>query len=151
MTPYKKQRIIFVGVSLFTACIGVILFLFFFKDNLVYFYGPSEIPQNLKTQQVIRIGGLVEKNSLVYGADPLQVRFRVTDMHKSIEVIFQGTLPDLFREGQGVVAEGKLESPKLFYAHKVLAKHDENYMPPQVQKSLDAASRQKLQQTLQDK
>lgn len=149
MTPHKKQRLIFIVFSVLSIGIGISFFLFFFRDNLVYFYGPSELPSTLNKEQLIRIGGLVEKGSLQHFDHPIGVRFRVTDQLAALDVEYQGALPDLFREGQGVVAEGYLISPSLFKANKVLAKHDENYMPPEVQHSLDAASKQALQQSLQ--
>jgi cytochrome c-type biogenesis protein CcmE len=148
MTPYKKQRLIVVGLSLLSISLGVGFFLFAFKDNLVYFYGPSELPQNLKPQQIIRVGGLVEKGSLQHLKDPVGVRFRITDGQSSLQIEFHGILPDLFREGQGVVAEGTLTSLTHFVAQRVLAKHDETYMPPEVQHSLDTASKQALQKSL---
>ena len=108
-----------------------------FSDNLVFFYSPSD----LKTKAVaadrrVRIGGLVEMQSLSRGPDGRRVSFRVTDGASVLAVVYDGMLPDLFREGQGVVAEGTLDSGGMFKADSVLAKHDENYMPKEVADAL---------------
>ena len=131
----KHQRLL--GISIGGACLGLALFLVLnaFDDNLVFFYSPTDLKiKNISSNQRIRIGGLVQESSLVHGDEVIS--FTVTDHENIITVNYSGLLPDLFREGQGIVAEGQLISPTHFEATSVLAKHDENYMPPEVQKSL---------------
>jgi len=103
----------------------------------MYFYSPSDIKAGkAPTNHLFRVGGLVEKNSLIRQEDSLMLEFRVTDQAETIGVQYTGILPDLFREGQGIIARGKLNKNGLFVAEEVLAKHDENYMPPEVADSL---------------
>jgi cytochrome c-type biogenesis protein CcmE len=120
---------------------ALIFVLLNFRDNIVFFYSPSEIanPQILKKihHRQIRVGGLVEKNS-VKKSDALSVEFVITDLKKTLKIHYVGLLPDLFREKQGVVAQGKFDEEKNeFFASELLIKHDENYMPPEVAKSLN--------------
>ena len=104
-----------------------------FNDNLVFFYSPSELrAKAIAADRRVRIGGLVEAQSLSRGTDGRSVSFRITDGANDVAVVYQGLLPDLFREGQGAVAEGKLRPDGVFAASSVLAKHDENYMPREV-------------------
>jgi cytochrome c-type biogenesis protein CcmE len=104
-----------------------------FNDNLVFFYSPSELrAKAVAPDRRVRIGGLVEDHSVLHGPDTRQVSFRVTDGTTDVGVVYDGILPDLFREGQGVVAEGRLRPDGVFAAMTVLAKHDENYMPREV-------------------
>jgi len=111
-----------------------------FQSNLVFFFTPSQVAANDAPQdRAFRIGGLVEAGSVVRGKDALTVRFRVTDTAKTIPVLYTGILPDLFREGKGVVAQGRLGSDGTFHASEVLAKHDENYMPPEAAEALRKA------------
>jgi len=108
-----------------------------FNDNLVFFYSPSDLKAKaVASDRRVRIGGLVERESLSRGPDGRQISFRVTDGATDLAVIYEGLLPDLFREGQGVVAEGKLRADGIFAATTVLAKHDENYMPREVVEAL---------------
>jgi cytochrome c-type biogenesis protein CcmE len=133
----RKQRRL-VLLALFAAVIGVSvgLVLYAFNDTIVFFYGPTEVTQKgVKPGTRLRIGGLVKQGSVERGADQL-VRFDVTDGNASIAVRYKGLLPDLFREGQGVVAEGVLEPGGAFQADSVLAKHDETYMPKEVADAL---------------
>ena len=122
----------------FITCIGLAVFFVLkaLEERIVFFYSPTEIFQKeIETNQVIRIGGLVLDKSINYENNGLVVRFTITDSKNNINVNYEGILPDLFREGQGVVAEGKIDKEKkIFYAKKILAKHDENYMPPEVKK-----------------
>jgi cytochrome c-type biogenesis protein CcmE len=112
------------------------LVLFALRDNIVFFYGPSELAQNPpKAGQRLRIGGLVKQGSLVR-ENGQTVRFAVTDTKQEIEVTYTGILPDLFREGQGVVAEGAIGRDRIFHADTILAKHDERYMPKDVADAL---------------
>ncbi len=111
-----------------------------FQDSLVFFYSPSDLlARHGATGRAVRMGGLVEKGSVAKGADGLTIRFRVTDLKTSLPVTYRGVLPDLFREGQGVVVEGTLSPDGSFRATEVLAKHDERYMPPEVAKALKAS------------
>jgi cytochrome c-type biogenesis protein CcmE len=136
-------------ITLVVAALGiaVALVLNAFNSNLVFFFSPTQIANGeAPTSRAFRIGGLVEEGSLKRQADGLTVSFVVTDTAKSIPVNYTGILPDLFKEGKGVVAEGKLGSDGLFTATQVLAKHDENYMPPEAASALEQA--QKAQKTL---
>lgn len=112
------------------------------EDKLVFFYGPSELSAvDAEEGRRIRVGGLVEDGSLERAGDGLTVRFRVTDTVASLPVRYSGMLPDLFAEGQGVVAEGRLGADGVFAADSILAKHDENYMPPDAADALEKAAR----------
>jgi cytochrome c-type biogenesis protein CcmE len=127
-------------VSLGAATTFVLLAL---KSNLAFFYSPSEVAaERVPEARRFRLGGLVEENSVHRLADGVTVAFRVTDLHNALPVVYRGVLPDLFREGQGVVAEGALKGG-VFQATEVLAKHDEKYMPPEVAKKLKEAGRWK--------
>jgi cytochrome c-type biogenesis protein CcmE len=107
------------------------------KENLLYFYTPSDIVAGkAPVDRAFRIGGMVSQGSFVRPAGSLEATFQVTDMAKSVKVSYTGVLPDLFREGQGVIARGRMVEPGMFVAEEVLAKHDENYMPPEVAESL---------------
>jgi len=120
--------------------VAVALVLNAFRTNLVFFFTPSQVAAHeAPNGRTFRIGGLVESGSVVRGSDALTVSFRVTDMAKTIPVVFTGILPDLFREGKGVVAQGKLGTDGVFRASEVLAKHDENYMPPEAAEALKRA------------
>jgi len=111
-----------------------------FRSNLVFFFTPSQVAaQEAPRDRPFRIGGLVEAGSVVRDKDALTVHFRVTDTAQTIAVVYSGILPDLFREGKGVVAQGRLESDGAFHASEVLAKHDENYMPPEAAEALKKA------------
>jgi cytochrome c-type biogenesis protein CcmE len=120
--------------------VAVALVLNAFRTNLVFFFTPSQVAAHeAPNGRMFRIGGLVETGSVVRGGDALTVSFRVTDMAQTIPVVFTGILPDLFREGKGVVAQGKLGTDGVFHASEVLAKHDENYMPPEAAEALKRA------------
>jgi cytochrome c-type biogenesis protein CcmE len=122
--------------------IATALVLSAFSDNLVFFYSPTEITtKHVPPDRRFRVGGLVEEKSVTRGADGVTVSFRVTDKNQSVPVTYRGVLPDLFREGQGVVAEGKLDNGGTFQASEVLAKHDERYMPPEVVEALKKSGR----------
>ena len=128
----KHQRLLFVIFSVVFLVVAVLLTLQAFRENIVFFYSPSDVMEKqVEKGRTIRIGGLVEQGSLVRG-DGDQVRFTVTDGKNSLTVSYQGLLPNLFREGQGVVAEGQLDDAKHFMARSILAKHDETYMPKEV-------------------
>ncbi len=136
----KHRRLTFIltGLVLLGAAAGLVLVAF--EDNLVFFYSPTDLTEkDIPEGRRFRIGGLVEEGSVTRLADGLTVSFRVTDLSKTVPVTYKGVLPDLFREGQGVVAEGYLDASGVFTAEMVLAKHDENYMPPEVADALRAS------------
>jgi len=127
----KHQRLLLISAALLGLCIAAFLTVTAFKDAMVFFYSPSELLQKkIPPEQRIRVGGLVQPQSLQQKGE--QVNFKITDNKETIIVTYQGFLPDLFKEGQGVVAEGYLVEPSIFRAESVLAKHDENYMPKEV-------------------
>lgn len=131
----KKQRLYFVIAGMSVLGMAAALVLTSFEDSLVFFHSPSDLAEkSVPAGRTFRLGGLVEVGSVV--KQGVIVQFRVTDMAESVPVSFEGLLPDLFREGQGVVTEGQLNEDGLFVASNVLAKHDENYMPPEVAESL---------------
>jgi cytochrome c-type biogenesis protein CcmE len=143
----RHKKLLVIGIGL--AGIGLIatLVLNAFRSNLVFFFTPTQVTQGeAPTGRAFRIGGLVETGSVKRQPDGINVRFVVTDTAKSIPVMYQGILPDLFKEGKGVVAEGKLGADGLFTATQVLAKHDENYMPPEAAHAVEQA--QKAQETV---
>jgi cytochrome c-type biogenesis protein CcmE len=136
----KHRRLTFIltGLVLLGAAAGLVLVAF--EDNLVFFYSPTDLTEkDIPEGRRFRIGGLVEEGSVTRLADGLTVSFRVTDLSETVPVTYKGVLPDLFREGQGVVAEGYLDASGVFTAEMVLAKHDENYMPPEVADALRAS------------
>ena len=135
-----KSRMIFLIVSLLLAT-AVIFFIFkSLEDNLVYFFSPTEIynKSNISFNEKVRIGGLVKENSLV--KNQKSIKFIITDLKNEIIVSYNGQVPNLFSEGKGVIAEGKLRDKKYFVANRILAKHDENYMPPEVSKALEKSN-----------
>ena len=136
MKPKHKKLIAIVGgVAILT--VAGLLVLNAFRSNLVFFFSPTEVlAGKAPTQGVLRIGGLVEKGSVKKVPYSLKVEFSVTDNLQRITVRYTGILPDLFREGQGVIAQGRLQPDNVFVADQVLAKHDENYMPPEVAQTL---------------
>ena len=132
----KQRRGVLIGTCLAVLGLAVGLVLFALRDSIVFFYTPSEVAEkHLETGQRFRLGGLVENGSVKRG-EGTTIGFVITDRRSTLPVTFTGVLPDLFREGQGVVAEGMLTAGGVFHADSVLAKHDENYMPPEVAKKL---------------
>jgi len=132
---HKKLIAIVSGVAILV--VAGLLVLNAFRSNIVFFFSPSEILEGkAPTQGVFRVGGLVEKGSVKKTPNTLKVEFTVTDLAERITVRYDGILPDLFRDGQGVIAQGRLQGDGIFVADQVLAKHDENYMPPEVAKTL---------------
>ena len=132
----KQRRLVLIGSGLAVLAVAVALMLNAFRDSIVFFNSPSDVVErHVGPGTRIRLGGLVKDGSLVHGKD-LAVRFAVTDGNNQIEVAYQGVLPDLFREGQGVVAEGALNGAGVFSADTILAKHDETYMPKEVADAL---------------
>lgn len=136
----RHKRLAFIVVGLAGLAVAIGLIANAFNQNLVFFFSPSDVQANqAPVNRDFRLGGLVEEGSLKREDDGLTVHFIVTDNANTIPVTFTGILPDLFREGQGVVAQGKLNESGVFMAKEVLAKHDESYMPPEVQDALDKA------------
>ena len=141
MSPRQKRGL---ALALVVLLLGgaLALVLSAFRQNLVFFFSPSQVQAGEVPQgRAFRLGGLVEAGSLQRSADGLDTRFVVTDQVQRVPVRYRGLLPDLFKEGKGVVAQGKLGQEGLFLADEVLAKHDENYMPPEAARALEAASR----------
>jgi cytochrome c-type biogenesis protein CcmE len=147
MKPRQKRLALVLG-GLAALGIAVALVLTAFNQNLVFFYSPTQVANHeAPLGKAFRIGGLVEEGSIKRQPDGLTVAFVVTDTAKHIPVVYTGILPDLFKEGKGVVAQGKLGEDGVFRAHEVLAKHDENYMPPEAAHAIDQAT--KAQKTIQ--
>ena len=135
-----KSRILFLVLLLLLATV-VIFFIFkSLEENIVYFFSPSEIydKPNISLNEKIRIGGLVKEDSII--KDLTSIKFIITDLKKEIIVSYSGLVPNLFSEGKGVIAEGELKDKKYFVADEILAKHDENYMPPEVSKALEKSN-----------
>jgi cytochrome c-type biogenesis protein CcmE len=136
----RHKRLALVAGGIAVLGIAAALILNAFQSNLVFFYSPTQVAANeAPHNRSFRIGGLVEQGSVQRQPDGLTVRFVVTDTAKSIPVLYAGILPDLFKEGKGVVAQGKLEADGVFHASEVLAKHDENYMPPEAADAVEKA------------
>ena len=142
----RSKRLLLVGGGVALLFAAVALVLSAFQQNLVFFHTPTEVSEGkAPTGKTFRIGGMVEDGSIAREADGITVRFAITDTAKVIPVTYKGTLPDLFKEGKGAVVQGKLEGG-VFHATEVLAKHDENYMPPEAAHAVEQA--QKAAQTL---
>ena len=135
-----KSRIFFLMLLLLSASAIIFFVLRSLEENVVYFLSPSEIynKTNISFDKKIRVGGLVKVDSV--SKDEKSINFIITDLKKEIVVSYSGLVPNLFSEGKGVVAEGKLKDKKYFVADKILAKHDENYMPPEVSKALEKSN-----------
>lgn len=132
----KQRRGLLIGLGVGVLSLAAILMMFAFRQSIVFFHTPSDVAENKVAPGArFRLGGLVEKGSVVRG-DGTRIAFTVTDTLQKVPVSYEGILPDLFREGQGVVAEGTLGPDGRFVADTVLAKHDETYMPPEVAKAL---------------
>ena len=140
----RHRRIGFIVAGLAALGIAVTLVLSAFQENLVFFFSPSQVvAKEAPTSRTFRVGGLVKEGTVRRDTDGLTVRFVVTDTAESIPVVYKGILPDLFKEGKGCVAQGKLGGDGVFYADEVLAKHDENYMPPEAGQAIDKAKHAK--------
>jgi len=136
----RHKRIAAIVIGVVALGVATALVLTAFQENLVFFFTPSQIAAKEAPQgRTFRIGGMVEKGSVKRQADGVTVQFAVTDTAKSIPVSYRGSLPDLFREGKGVVAQGQLGADGVFRANEVLAKHDENYMPPEAKEAVEKA------------
>ena len=136
-----KLRIAVLTFFLIVAAALVVFVLRSLEENVVYFFSPTEVnnKENISFNKTIRIGGLVKKNSI--NKENNSINFVITDLNNEIVVSYSGSVPNLFSEEKGVVAEGKLKDKKYFIAEKILAKHDENYMPPEVSKALEKAKK----------
>jgi len=136
-----KLRIAVLVLFLIVAAVLVVFVLRSLEENVVYFFSPTEVnnKENISFNKTIRIGGLVKKNSI--NKKKNSINFVITDLNNEIVVSYSGSVPNLFSEEKGVVAEGKLKDKKYFIAEKILAKHDENYMPPEVSKALEKAKK----------
>ena len=136
-----KLRVTILALFLIVATVLVVFVLRSLEENVVYFFSPTEVndKENISFNKTIRIGGLVKKNSI--NKKNNSINFVITDLNNEIVVSYSGSVPNLFSEEKGVVAEGKLKDKKYFIAEKILAKHDENYMPPEVSKALEKAKK----------
>ncbi len=145
MQSARKQKLLIVLFILLGTAVTVGLLLYAFNQGLNVFFTPTEIADGkVQPQQNIRIGGMVKMGSLVReGLEGTRIEFITTDFNQEVPVVYSGPLPDLFREGQGVVAEGQLDENGVFHANQILAKHDENYMSAEVKAALDAAEQHK--------
>ena len=136
----RHKRIVFIVTSLAALGLATWLVLGAFRNNLVFFFSPTQVQaKEAPVGRTFRIGGLVENGSLKRDTDGLTIRFVVTDTATNLPVVYKGILPDLFKEGRGCVAQGKIGPDGVFYADQIMAKHDENYMPPEAARALDQA------------
>ena len=129
-----KLRFLFITLIFLSVTLSVFLILQSLKDNVVYFQSPSEIKSLIKLDKKIRVGGMVKEKSILINSN--EINFVITDFKNEINVTYSGAVPNLFSENKGVVAEGFLKDRNYFVATKILAKHDENYMPPEVKEAL---------------
>ena len=142
MTPRRKKTMYIILGALAGLGLAVGLVLYALKNNVSLYFTPTQVFNKEAPQgRSFRVGGLVEVGSVKREADGLTVHFSVTDTSRSMPVVYKGILPDLFKEGKGVVAQGKMESDNVFHAEEVLAKHDENYMPPEAKDALEKAAK----------
>ena len=136
----RHRRFLWIGAGVLLLAGAVGLVLNAFQSNLVFFFSPTDVAEHRAPQgRAFRIGGMVVEKSLTRGSDGLTVRFIVTDTAQTVPVVYTGILPDLFKEGKGVVAQGKIGADGVFHATEVLAKHDENYMPPEAAAAVNQA------------
>ena len=151
MHPKRKKRLYLIVLMVTGVGIGIALALNAFNDNLMFFYSPTEVVAGqAPAGHPIRVGGLVTEGSVQRQQDGLTVHFDITDNAETVTIQYTGILPDLFREGQGIVARGKLDVDGVFVAEEVLAKHDENYMPPEVADALQTAHEEGVGNMQQD-
>jgi cytochrome c-type biogenesis protein CcmE len=136
----RHRRIAFIIAGLAGLGIATYLVASAFRNNLVFFFSPTQVAaKEAPVNRTFRVGGLVQNGTLQRDNDGLTVRFIVTDTAANVPVVFKGILPDLFKEGRGCVAQGRLDAAGVFHADQVLAKHDENYMPPEAGQAIDKA------------
>ena len=137
MTPVRRQRLILILLMVAGVATAATFALKAFNENLMYFFSTTEVAEGKAPKDAkFRLGGMVVEGSIRRPNKDIMVRFDLTDYSKQVTVEYSGILPDLFREGQGIVANGRLNKDNVFVAEEVLAKHDENYMPPEVEESL---------------
>ena len=142
MNPKRKKKLVLLSSMVAAVAVAVGLVLFALSENINLFYTPTQIAQGeAPVGQRIRAGGMVVEGSIVRATDSLDVEFAVTDFENEVVVKYSGILPDLFREGQGIVTMGSMNDQGFFEASEVLAKHDENYMPPEVEAALKASGK----------
>lgn len=138
----RHKRIVFIVCCLAALGLATWLVLGAFRNNLVFFFSPTQVSaKEAPVGRTFRIGGLVEEGSLKRDTDGLTIRFTVTDTANTLPVVYKGILPDLFKEGRGCVAQGKVGPDGVFYADQIMAKHDENYMPPEAKEAVEKAHR----------
>ncbi len=137
MTPKRQKRLYIILAIVFGTSLAVGLTMYALNQNINLFYSASQIANGeAPTDARMRVGGMVVEGSLERSTDSLRVSFELTDYENTVKVVFTGILPDLFREGQGIIAQGKMDTLGVFQADEVLAKHDENYMPPEIAESM---------------
>lgn len=137
MTPARKKRLVLIGFMLSGISVGLMFAFKALDENLMFFFTPSEvIAGEAPEDRLFRVGGMVVAGSVDRPGDGLTVQFGLSDNHAQVMVQYTGILPDLFREGQGIIANGKMNADGVFVAQEVLAKHDENYMPPEVAEAM---------------
>ena len=142
MSPKQRQRLAFTSILAVGVATATALVLFSLEQNLLYFYTPSQVQRgDAPAQRSVNIGGMVVAGSVRHAEDSPIVHFALTDYAATVALVYSGLLPDLFREGQGIVATGRVRGDGVFVAERVLAKHDENYMPPSVAKALKEAGK----------
>jgi len=137
-TRHRRALVLLIGLGMLGSSVALVLNAF--QSNLVFFFSPSQtVAHEAPRNQAFRLGGLVAEGSVRRSAQGLGVNFVITDLAREVPVVYHGLLPDLFREGKGVVAQGRLAADGVFHAEQVLAKHDENYMPPEAADALERA------------
>ena len=142
MSPKQNQRLIFIVILATGVALATTLVLYSLEQNLLYFYTPSQIVDGENPdQRAINIGGIVVSGSVRHAENSQTVHFTLTDTVATMQLVYIGLLPDLFREGQGIVATGRVRADGIFVADRVLAKHDENYMPPEIAEALERAGK----------
>ncbi|MDE1983862.1 MAG: cytochrome c maturation protein CcmE [Gammaproteobacteria bacterium] len=147
MTPARRKRLLVVGLLVLGVAVAAALGLQAFRKNLLYYFTPDQVARgDAHAGQAFRMGGLVAMGSVQRAPGSMTVHFTITDMQRSIPVVYTGILPDLFREGQGIVVYGTLDKNGLFVANQVLAKHDSKYMPPGVEADIKKAQAQQAVQ-----
>ena len=151
----RKKRIYLISLFFLTIATSIYLILWALRDNIVFFYSPTEIQQKISIKEInemskLRLGGMVKESSIKQFNDG-SINFIITDFNKEMIVFYKGIIPDLFKEEQGVIAEGSVNKEGMFIANSILAKHDENYMPPEVQNALKPEVQNALKKDYGDK
>ena len=142
MKPARKKRLFFIIFLIAGVTLAAGFAMYAFNQNLLFYFSPTEVKQGkAPVNKIFRMGGMVVEGTFKKEPKTLKVHFDLTDYEKTVSVEYEGILPDLFREGQGIISRGKLNEQGVFMAEEVLAKHDENYMPPEVAESLEKAKK----------